>query len=159
MLPLLSCCLRLEGIHYIPGYRQLSKAIFQLCAFKELIGGEIILSRWRHNFSHLPRGLPVLKGGLGSRGSAPAPTPVQGCTWGDAAPVRPMPVWGSHQQHMGGSPHCSAPGLGLPLLCPCPGSFAPHFPPRIPAAPALPSSCTKPGAADLHGAAPRAKFI
>lgn len=28
-----------------PCYRQLSAAIFQLCAFKELIGGEIILSR------------------------------------------------------------------------------------------------------------------
>lgn len=32
------CRLLLERIHYLPGYRQLSKAIFQLCAFKELIG-------------------------------------------------------------------------------------------------------------------------
>lgn len=76
MLPLPSCCLRLEGIHYLPGYRQLSKAIFQLCAFKELIGGEIILSCRscrRHNFIRLPRGLPVLTGGLAARGQPRPP--------------------------------------------------------------------------------------
>lgn len=70
MLPLPSSCLCLEGIHYLPGYRQLSEAIFQLCAFKELIGGEIILSRqsrWRHNFIHLPRGLLVLPGDPAAR--------------------------------------------------------------------------------------------
>lgn len=85
MLPLLSCCLRLEGIHYIPGYRQLSKAIFQLCAFKELIGGEIILSRRRHNFSHLPRGLPVLKGGSAA-GVQPRPPPWHRAAQGETQP-------------------------------------------------------------------------
>lgn len=107
MLLLWSCCLRLEGIHYLPGYRQLSEAIFQLCAFKELIGGEIILSRRsqrRHNFIRLPQGLPGPRGGLGSLGSAPVPTPTQGCKPGDTALARLVPVWGSYWWHRGCPP-------------------------------------------------------
>lgn len=82
VLPLPSSCLRLEGIHYLPGYRQLSEAIFQLCAFKELIGGEIILSRqsrWRHNFIHLPWGLLVLPEDPTARVSH-SPSSSRGCT-------------------------------------------------------------------------------
>lgn len=140
MPPLLSCCLRLEGIHYLPGYRQLSKAIFQLCTFKELIGGEIILSRRscrRHNFIRLPWGLPMLTGGPGSPGSAPASTP------GDTVLLSPPPVLGSPGWHRGGP--STAPHLGVPLPCPCPGSFAPHFPPYSHCS-ALRGGYTKPGA-------------
>lgn len=87
MLPLLSCCLQPEGIHYLPGYRQLSKAIFQLCSFKELIGGEIILSRRRHNLIHLPEGLSALAGGPAAWGQ-PRPPPRHRAAHGETQPWR-----------------------------------------------------------------------
>lgn len=162
MLPLLSCCLRLEGIHYIPGYRQLAKAIFQLCAFKELIGGEIILSRWRHNFSHLPWGLPVLKGGARQPGVSPGPHPGTGLHMGRCSPGEAHAGLGVPPAAHGGVPPLLRTGPGVALAVPLSRFLCTPFPsppPRIPAAPALPRSCTKPGAADLRGAVPRAKFI
>lgn len=147
MLPLPSSCLRLEGIHYLPGYRQLSEAIFQLCAFKELIGGEIILSRqshWRHNFICLPRGLLVLPGDPTARVSL-SPHPGRGCTQGVTLqePRASLGVPPAAQEGVGAL-CCSKPGLGVPLSCPCPSSFVPRFPtawqPRLAQHPALNSS-------------------
>lgn len=145
MLPLPSSCLRLEGIHYLPGYRQLSEAIFQLCAFKELIGGEIILSRqsrWRHNFIRLPWGLLVFPGDPTARVSlSPQPPPQQGLRTGSDSPRSPGPAWGSHQHHRtGGVLHCSKPGLGgCPSRVLAQASLHPIFP-HIPTALSLPGS-------------------
>lgn len=132
ILPLPSSCLQLEGIHYLPGYRQLSEAIFQLCAFKELIGGEIILSRqsrWRHNFIRLSWGLLLLPGDPTARASL-SPHSGRGCTEGVTAPGAPCQPGGPTSSIEGGVLYCSKPGLGVPLSCPCPSFFAPHFPPH-----------------------------
>lgn len=132
-LPLPSSCVRLEGIHYLPGYRQLSEAIFQLCAFKELIGSEIILSRQsrrRHNLIRLPRGLLVLSGDPAGRVSLSA-HPGRGCTQGVTAPGAPCQPGDATSSTEGDRIfYCSMPGLGVPLSCPCPSFFAPHFPPH-----------------------------
>lgn len=128
MLPLLSCCLRLEGIHYIPGYRQLAKAIFQLCAFKELIGGEIILSRWRHNFSHLPWGLPVLKGGARQPGVSPGPHPGTGLHMGRCSPGEAHAGLGVPPAAHGGVPPLLRTGPGVALAVPLSRFLCTPFP-------------------------------
>lgn len=146
MLPLPSSCLQLEGIHYLPGYRQLSEAIFQLCAFKELIGGEIILSRqsrWRHNFIRLPWGLLLLPGDPTARASL-SPHSGRGCTEGVTAPGAPCQAGGPTSSIEGGGSLLlqTRPGgalvVSLPkLLC---TPFSPTFPLRWLCLAALPGT-------------------
>lgn len=131
MLPLPSSCLRLEGIHYLPGYRQLSEAIFQLCAFKELIGGEIILSRqrcWRHNFIHLSWGLLELPGDATARVSL-SPPPQQGVTT-PGAPCQPGGPSSSTEKGGGSLLLQTRPGgaLVMPLLKVLCTPFSPTLP-------------------------------
>lgn len=125
-----------------PCYRQLSAAIFQLCAFKELIGGEIILSRrshWRHNFIRLPRGLCGLTGGSRSPGSDLAPPPAQ-AAHGETQP------WQALCQ--AGGPTSST-GQVSPLLHTSPGGALAMPLPEVPLLPFFPGI---PAASALHKA-------